>query len=36
MRYVSIKRQPLRWLHSAARQVGDFLWGAFLPVRDAF
>ena len=32
---VRVRRDPLRWLHSALRSTGDFLWGAFQPIANA-
>jgi hypothetical protein len=33
---VSVRRSPLRALHSLARSAGDFLVGAFAPVAAAW
>lgn len=35
VRRVRFSKQPGRWLHSALRSAGDFLWGAFQPIRQA-
>lgn len=32
----SLRRSPLKALHSMAREAGNFLWGAFTPVREAW
>lgn len=32
---VSLHRNTIRRIHSAARSFGDFLWGAFTPIREA-
>lgn len=32
----SLRRSPMKALHSMLREAGDFLWGAFTPVREAW
>lgn len=33
---VRLRRNPLRALRSLTREVGNFLWGAFTPIREAY
>lgn len=35
-RIKAAKGSMLRWAHSKAREAGDFLWGAFQPVKEAW